>query len=71
LSCRTHQLFAEGVVARDDVFITGKLNNPYHHPEHVRPHVLKTLLDLNVKQLDLLLMHWPVAFVFVPYDGTR
>ncbi len=37
------QLFAEGVVKREELFITSKLNNPYHHREHVRPAVEKTL----------------------------
>eukprot|EP00051_Salpingoeca_urceolata_P026272 m.476690 g.476690 ORF g.476690 m.476690 type:complete len:385 (-) comp20614_c0_seq1:209-1363(-) len=60
----------EGVVTRDDVWITSKLNNPYHRREHVRPALEKTLLDLGVDQLDLYLMHWPTAFKYVPFDPT-
>ena len=56
---------------REDLFITSKLNNPYHHREHVRPMMEKTLKDLRVEYLDLFLMHWPVAFVYVPYDQDR
>lgn len=37
------QLLQDGTVRREDLFITGKLNNPYHHREHVRPHLEKTL----------------------------
>jgi len=64
-------LFEKGVVKREDLFITSKLNNPYHHKEHVRGHLLKTLKDLKLDYLDLWLMHWPVAFVYVPYDKDR
>lgn len=65
------QLFAEGVVKREELFITSKLNNPYHHKEHVRLALEKTLKDLNLQYLDLFLIHWPVAFVYVPYDQDR
>ncbi|XXQ39019.1 NADP-dependent oxidoreductase domain-containing protein [Plasmodiophora brassicae] len=65
------EIFAEGHVKRSDVFITSKLNNPYHRPEHVRPHLLKTLKDLKVQQLDLWLMHWPVAFKYIPLDMNK
>ena len=65
------ELFASGAVKREELFVTSKLNNPYHHKEHVRASVEKTLLDLNLQYLDLLLIHWPVAFHFVPYDGTK
>ncbi|CAM9838355.1 unnamed protein product [Choristocarpus tenellus] len=61
----------EGVVKREDVFITSKLNNPYHRREHVRPHLLKTLKDLGVDSLDLWLMHWPIAFKHVPFDVDK
>ena len=56
---------------REDLFITSKLNNPYHHREHVPPMMEKTLKDLRVEYVDLYLMHWPVAFVYVPYDQDR
>jgi len=64
-------LFKRGVVKREDLFLTSKLNNPYHHREHVKPHLQKTLKDLNVEYLDLWLMHWPVAFAYVPYDQEK
>lgn len=60
----------EGVVKREDIFVTSKLNNPYHQPMHVRPALEKTLLDLGLDHVDLYLMHWPTAFVPVPFDPS-
>ncbi len=60
----------EGIVTRDELFISSKLNNPYHRPEHVRPMMEKSLLDLKLDYVDMYLMHWPTAFKYVPYDGT-
>merc|ERR1712137_462325 len=57
-----------GFVSREDIFLSSKLNNPYHRPEHVRPMLEKSLLDLRVDQVDMYLMHWPTAFKYVPYD---
>ena len=53
--------FEEGVVARDDVWVTSKLWNDAHRPEHVRPALEETLEDLQIDTLDLYLMHWPIA----------
>lgn len=57
----------EGIVAdAGDVWLTTKLNNPYHHPDAVRPALEQSLRDLRVGSVDLFLMHWPTAFVPVP-----
>lgn len=53
--------FDDGVVARDDVWITSKLWNDRHAPDDVRPALEATLDDLQLDTLDLYLMHWPVA----------
>lgn len=61
-----------GGVSRDDVFVTSKLWNDSHKPENVRPAIEKTLKDLQLDQLDLYLIHWPVAIkhgVTMPYTG--
>ena len=54
--------FEAGVVDRDDVWVTSKLWNDSHAPEHVRPALEQTLHDLQLDTLDLYLIHWPVAF---------
>jgi len=65
------EAFDKGTVSRNEVFITSKLANPYHDPEHVMPQLRKSLKDLQLDHLDLFLMHWPIAMSFVPYDENR
>eukprot|EP00474_Spongospora_subterranea_P008603 CRZ09061.1 hypothetical protein [Spongospora subterranea] len=65
------EVFAAGKVKRGDVFLTSKLNNPYHRKEHVKPQLLKTLKDLKIEYLDLWLMHWPIAFKYVAFDPEK
>lgn len=63
--------FGNGI-SREEVFVTSKLWNDSHKPEHVRPAIEKTLSDLQLEQLDLYLIHWPVAIrhgVTMPYTG--
>jgi len=59
------QAFAEsfqaGIVKREDIWVTSKLWNDSHAPEHVQPGLAETLSDLQLDYLDLFLMHWPVA----------
>ena len=50
-----------GNVQRQELWITSKLWNDCHEPEEVRPALERTLGDLGLEQLDLYLMHWPVA----------
>jgi len=50
-----------GVADRDDLWVTSKLWNDCHDPEHVRPALEQTLDDLQLNTLDLYLIHWPVA----------
>ncbi len=50
-----------GTVMREQLWITSKLWNDAHAPQDVRPALERTLADLQLEQLDLYLMHWPVA----------
>jgi D-xylose reductase len=58
----------EGLVKRSDLFITSKLWNNYHHPDNVEKALNKTLSDLGLEYLDLFLIHFPIAFKFVPIE---
>jgi 2,5-diketo-D-gluconate reductase A len=47
-------------LARDDVFLTSKLNNGCHEPDDARRAFDDTLAALGVEQIDLFLIHWPL-----------
>jgi len=53
--------FAAGDARRDEMWITSKLWNDSHPPEHVRPAIEMSLQKLGLDYLDLYLIHWPVA----------
>lgn len=52
---------ADSGLARDEIFITSKLNNPFHDPAAARQAFAQTLADLQIDQIDLFLIHWPLA----------
>eukprot|EP00051_Salpingoeca_urceolata_P027654 m.482593 g.482593 ORF g.482593 m.482593 type:complete len:329 (+) comp22593_c0_seq1:71-1057(+) len=57
-----------GVCKREDIFVTSKLWNTYHHKEHVRPACERTLKDLGLDYVDLYLIHFPISLKFVPME---
>ena len=53
------EAFDEGVVAREDLFITSKVWNDNHTPEKVLASCKKSLTDLQLSYIDLYFVHWP------------
>ncbi|MDO6516730.1 aldo/keto reductase [Zobellia uliginosa] len=51
----------QGLVTREDLWVTSKLWNASHGEENVIPALNQTLKDLQLDYLDLYLIHWPVA----------
>jgi len=62
------QALAEGIVKREDIWVTSKLWNTYHRPEYVRPALERTLADLQLQQLDLYHVHFPISLAYVPFE---
>jgi 2,5-diketo-D-gluconate reductase A len=53
-------------LARDDLFITSKLDNGFHRPDDARRAFDQTLAALGTDHVDLFLIHWPLP---TRYDG--
>jgi len=58
----------DGLCKREDLFVTSKLWNTYHHPEHVPMALARTLKDLQLTYLDEYLIHFPISMEFVPFE---
>ncbi|MCE7054544.1 aldo/keto reductase [Algoriphagus sp. AGSA1] len=52
----------EGLVKREELFVTSKLWNNSHKKEQVLPALKQSLSDLKLDYVDLYLVHWPIAF---------
>ncbi|XP_017889543.1 aldose reductase-like [Ceratina calcarata] len=53
---------AEGVVKREDLFITTKLWNTSHKREDVVPVCKRSVKNLGLGYIDLYLIHWPISY---------
>lgn len=61
----------EGLVKREDVFITSKLWNNYHKREHALEMAKLENEAWGLGYLDLFLIHFPIALEFIPFDKMR
>ncbi|SHN08030.1 alcohol dehydrogenase (NADP+) [Cyclobacterium lianum] len=65
--------FQDGLVKREEVFVTSKLWNNAHEEDQVQVGFKQTLADLQLDYLDLYLIHWPVSLkshVMFPEKGA-
>jgi len=56
------QCLKDGLVRREELWITSKLWNTFHRPDLVKAGVEKSLKDLQLDYLDLYLMHTPMDY---------
>lgn len=55
---------ADAPIAREEIFVTSKLNNPNHEPDVARESLRRSLEDLQLDYLDLFLIHWPLPMFY-------
>ncbi|KZT31939.1 Aldo/keto reductase [Sistotremastrum suecicum HHB10207 ss-3] len=55
----------EGLVKREDLFITSKLWNTFHAREHVKVLAKKQLAFYGIESFDLFLVHFPISLAYV------
>lgn len=58
----------DGLVTREQLWVTSKLWNTFHRAEDVRTACEKTLADLQLDYLDLYHIHFPISLARVPID---
>ncbi|KAI0431636.1 NAD(P)H-dependent D-xylose reductase [Xylaria sp. FL1042] len=61
----------EGIVKREDLFITSKLWNNYHKREHAFEMAKLELEAWGIGYFDLFLIHFPISLKFIPFDQLR
>ncbi|KAI0686654.1 Aldo keto reductase [Cytidiella melzeri] len=61
-----HRAISEGLVKREDIFITSKIWNTFHKRENVRIFAKYQLTLWGIDHFDLLLVHFPCSLEHVP-----
>ena len=51
-------------IAREDLFVTTKVDNSNHEPERAAASIAQSLQDLRTDYVDLLLVHWPLPTLY-------
>ena len=51
-------------IARDQIFLTTKVNNSNHEPERAAASITRSLEELRTDYVDLLLVHWPLPTLY-------
>ncbi|XP_058462865.1 1,5-anhydro-D-fructose reductase-like [Malaya genurostris] len=59
---------SEGIVKREDLFVTSKLWNTFHDPNYVAEAFQRSFDMLNIDYIDLYLMHSPMGLQFQGYE---
>ncbi|BFZ63983.1 D-xylose reductase [Saitoella coloradoensis] len=55
----------DGLVKREEIFLTSKLWNTFHAKEHVKTLCKKQLADYGLDYFDLFLIHFPISLQYV------
>ncbi len=55
---------ADSGIARNELFLTSKLDNGNHDPKDARTSFAHTLADLRTDYVDLFLIHWPLPSLY-------
>ncbi|KAI9583223.1 hypothetical protein GQX74_012440 [Glossina fuscipes] len=61
---------AAGIIKREDIFVTTKLDSRHHTPKLVERACRESLLKLSLDYVDQYLIHFPVGEGFVDYLDT-
>jgi 2,5-diketo-D-gluconate reductase A len=60
------EAIAASGIARDELYVTTKLDNGFHRPDDARRAFAESLARLRLDRVDLFLIHWPLP---TRYDG--